>query len=358
MLHVATTETKQRNDPANAAPAPEPRREFRDRMASPGAYLHGGPENPGDRGLSWRQSARQLQRTMGNRALVRMVDRHAARSPATPVPAVRLQRKCACGGSGGECESCKGRREDTRQRKEPSTFATNQTPPLVERPPWSGGAGASFGFGRIPIRPEQGRPVEFDPNDPLAECGVPPDAGTPKVAPSDAGTPKGAAPAVAKKCCGCIKDIKIQNIKKINADRSYGHSFDTVFSLSYIEAEGAANDLSLEWLEKTNRGYTDRMRKANNVWYDMTQDPETSGSFDDSWGSRTKPCPGKETITDTDPPTASLDLPARTLEFKITVKSGAGCKCASASKTVTAKQVLEPTTDAPPKVKTQSFTTS
>jgi hypothetical protein len=164
-------------------------------------------------------------------------------------------------------------------------------------------------------------------------------------------------PLAKKKCCGCIEDIKIQNITKINSGRSYGHSFETVFSLSYDETEGAANDLTLEWWEKTNRGYTARMRAANNVWYDMTQDPETSGSFASSWSSRTKPCPGKETITDTDPPTASLDLPARTLEFKITVKSGAGCKCTNASKTLTAKQVLEPTNDTPPKVKTQSFTT-
>jgi len=130
-----------------------------------------------------------------------------------------------------------------------------------------------------------------------------------------------------------------------------------VWSLSYVESEGAGNDLTLEWWEKTNRGYTAGMRAKNNVWYDMTKDPETSSSFDDSWGKRTKPCPGKETITDTDPPTASLDLPARTLEFKITVKSGAECKCKNASKTLTAKQVLEPTTDTPPKVKTQDFTT-
>src|SRR5262249_9139085 len=102
---------------------------------------------------------------------------------------------------------------------------------------------------------------------------------------------------------------------------------------------------------------TAAMRAANNVWYDMTKDPETAGSFT-AWNSRTKPCPGSETSTDTDPPEASLDLPARTLEFDITVTSGAGCKCANASKNLTAKQVLEPTADPTPAIKTQEFTHS
>lgn len=159
-----------------------------------------------------------------------------------------------------------------------------------------------------------------------------------------------------KKCCGCIEDIKIKNIKKINSGRSYGHSFDTAFSLKYVKTKGEANDATLEWWEKTNRGYTAAMGAANNVWYDMTQDPETSDSFT-AWAGRSKPCPGKETVTDTDPPKASLDRPARTLEFKITVKSGSGCECAHESKTLTAKQVLEPTADKVPKVKTQTFTT-
>ena len=132
MLHVATTETKQRNDPANATPAPEPRREFHSRVASPGAYLHGGPENSGGREASWRHSAHQLQRSMGNRALMRMVDRRAARPPATPVPTVQLQRKCACGGSDGECESCKEKREQGfLQRKTSGASAETGVPPIV-----------------------------------------------------------------------------------------------------------------------------------------------------------------------------------------------------------------------------------
>jgi hypothetical protein len=205
--------------------------------------------------------------------------------------------------------------------------------------------GVNFEFGRIRIN--AGRPVDMDPNDAYAESGQPPK-------PAE-GEKKPAPPK--KKCCGCVEDITIGNIKKINADRSYGHSFDTSFSMSYVETDGADNDLTLEWWEKTNRGYTANMRAANNVWYDMTKDPETIPSFNNSWGSRKKPCLGKETIKDTDPPTASLDLPARTLEFKIVVKSGSDCKCKETSKTLTAKQVLEPTADTPPKVKTQKFTT-
>ena len=158
----------------------------------------------------------------------------------------------------------------------------------------------------------------------------------------------------SKGCCCCIEDIDITSVSKISSGRLYGHSFDTEFSLKYLKSENNS-DCKLIWNERTNRGYTSRMRAANNVWYDMTQDPEASASFAASWGSRKKPCPGMETIKDTDPPQASLDLPARTLEFRIKVESGDGCKCNNASKCITAIQTLEPTTDAPPKIKTQRF---
>lgn len=215
----------------------------------------------------------------------------------------------------------------------------------------------AFESGRRPSPSCQGRPVDLDPANPQAECGQSPVGLQPPEAEPLDKKPEEKKEKKEKHCCGCIDGLKIQNVKKISNGRLYGHSFDTVFSLSYVETDGAANDLTLEWKEKTNRGYTAAMRAANNVWYDMTKDPETAGSFT-AWNSRTKPCPGKETSTDNDPPQASLDLPARTLEFEIKVTSGAGCKCANASLTLTAKQVLEPTADPTPAIKTQEFTHS
>jgi len=165
-----------------------------------------------------------------------------------------------------------------------------------------------------------------------------------------------APPAGPQNCVCCIENIRIINVRNIAAGQLYGHEFQTEFTLRYVPSTGAASDCTLRWMEKTNRGYTARMRAANNTWYDMTQDPETSGSFV-AWAARTKPCPGNETSTDTDPPQASLALPARTLEFRIIVNSGTGAKCTKPTMCVTAKQTLAPNGATPPGIGTQTFVT-
>lgn len=166
----------------------------------------------------------------------------------------------------------------------------------------------------------------------------------------------GAPPAGPQNCVCCIENIRIVNVRNIASGQLYGHEFQTQFTLRYVPTQGAASDCTLRWMEKTNRGYTARMRAANNTWYDMTQDPETSGSFV-AWAARTKPCPGNETSTDTDPPQASLSLPARTLEFRIIVNSGTGAACTRSTMCVTAKQTLAPNGATPPGIGTQTFET-
>jgi hypothetical protein len=64
-----------------------------------------------------------------------------------------------------------------------------------------------------------------------------------------------------------------------------------------------------------------------------------------------------ETVTDTDPPQARLDLPPRTLEFRIMVGSGTSATCTHASICVTAQQVLASTSTTPLAIQTQVFET-
>jgi len=151
-------------------------------------------------------------------------------------------------------------------------------------------------------------------------------------------------------CCCCAEDVQIQNIQPLQRGFAFGHGFDTVIKLKYVS--GPAGDCTLKWLERTDVPYTHRMMK--NVWNDMTKDPQTKSSFDDSWGKRRKPCPGSETVTDYDEPMYSKLMPRpRTLEFHIIVMSAPGCPCTKPQVEVTAKQTLDPT-EAPP---TQEFET-
>jgi hypothetical protein len=157
-----------------------------------------------------------------------------------------------------------------------------------------------------------------------------------------------------KSCCCCVNSLKIDNITKIQNGHSYGHQYDLIIELENKSAgKGGPGDCSLKWEEKTNRAYTKGM--TNDAWNDMFTLLPGSPTFDPWTKNRKKPCPGKETVTITDPPSADDRLPKRTLELRITLGSSADCGCASASKTVTATQVLEP--DGKGGIKTQDFNT-
>ncbi|PYX00259.1 MAG: hypothetical protein DMG89_04890 [Acidobacteria bacterium] len=172
-----------------------------------------------------------------------------------------------------------------------------------------------------------------------------------EVVPSGAET-KG-ADAGAANCCCCVKDVTIKNISKIRSGDLYGHKYDLVIEMEYKGTEKkTAADCTLKWLEKTNRSYYPTMR--DNEWNDMFVLVPESPTFNPWTKSRRMPCPGSETVTITDPPQADLKKPPRTLEFKMTVGSGSDCGCTNASKTVNAKQVLEP--DGKGGIKTQDFT--
>jgi len=156
-----------------------------------------------------------------------------------------------------------------------------------------------------------------------------------------------------KCCCACVTSLEIKNVQKYTSGNLYGRKFDVVVGLKYIE--NGEGDAQLKWEEASSRP-PDWQNQKPGEWYDMYARFPKTPTFN-AWNNRKQPCPGTETVTITDEPAASLLMPARTLDFKITVKSGEKCKCDTKSLTVTAKQVLEPTTDSPPKIKTQEFTT-
>jgi len=148
--------------------------------------------------------------------------------------------------------------------------------------------------------------------------------------------------------CDCVpSSVAIKNVKAYRSGKLYGHSFDVVVGLTYFAARSGGQDAQLIWLERTDRAPAWQGLKPN-VWNDMFALFPTSPTFDGWTKNRTKPCPGSETATITDPPAASVDLPARTLEFDIYVR---GQRIGHNAK---AKQVLEP--DGSGGVKTQTFT--
>lgn len=156
-----------------------------------------------------------------------------------------------------------------------------------------------------------------------------------------------------KDCYTCVDDLKIENISRYRSGNLYGHRFDLVTDLEYkTAASGGTSDATLKWEEKTNRVYHHSM--VPNAWNDMYSLLPTSPTFN-PWNNRTKPCPGRETVRITDPPAASVNLPARTLDFRITVESSASGTCTNRSKTVTAKQELVP--DGSGGITKQDFTT-
>lgn len=166
------------------------------------------------------------------------------------------------------------------------------------------------------------------------------DGGTPPAAPVAPAAPSG---------CDCVpSSVTIKNDRAFQRGKLYGHSFDVVIALGYFaRTSGASQDATLQWLEKTDRAPSWQGLTAN-TWNDMFDLFPGSPTFDGWTKNRTKPCPGTETATITDPPAASVDLPARTLEFDITVRGQ------HIGHNARAKQVLEP--DGSGGVKTQTFT--
>lgn len=172
MLHPAASKSKDRSSAARTAPEPP------QRLHS----LRAPVVDPGSAGVNaqLRQQIAGLQSTIGNQAVLRMLspappaiqkkltinqpgdqfeqeaDRvadqvmripdpdFAQRSSSTSGDTSKLQRKCACGGSGSEsgseCESCKEKHEEEPlQRKTGDTSAVNEVPPIVHQVLYSPG---------------------------------------------------------------------------------------------------------------------------------------------------------------------------------------------------------------------------
>jgi hypothetical protein len=162
----------------------------------------------------------------------------------------------------------------------------------------------------------------------------------------DGGTPPQSAPAGG---CDCVpSSVQIKNVSAYRSGKLYGHRFDVSVSLGYFAAASGktGQDAQLFWFEKTDRVPAWQGLNAN-TWNDMFGLFPASPTFDGWTKNRTKPCPGNETATIHDPPAASVDLPARTLEFDIYVRG------LQVSHNARAKQVLEP--DGTGGVKTQTF---
>jgi hypothetical protein len=162
----------------------------------------------------------------------------------------------------------------------------------------------------------------------------------------DGGTPAPKAPAPAG--CDCVpSSVQIKNVSPYRSGKLYGHKFDVEVALTYFQAaSGPGTDAQLFWFERADRAPA-WQGLSPNVWNDMFALFPTSPTFDGWTKNRTKPCPGSETATIHDPPAASVDLPARTLEFDIYVRG------LQVSHNARAKQVLEP--DGKGDVKTQTF---
>jgi hypothetical protein len=128
----------------------------------------------------------------------------------------------------------------------------------------------------------------------------------------------------------------------------YGHEFDVEFTLNYFAAQPGTTgqDARLIWREKTDRPPAWQGLAANS-WNDMFALFPGSPTFAGWTSRRTRPCPGNEVATITDPPSASVNMPARTLEFDIYAVGR------QVSHNARAKQVLEP--DGSGGIRTQTF---
>lgn len=178
----------------------------------------------------------------------------------------------------------------------------------------------------------------------------PPTPSTTPAAPAATGSKAPCGGATPTKCCCCTNSVTIQNVQSFTTPPivrggttvANGHSFDLVIDMTYTAGTAGKSDCVLEWNEKTNLPAIPG--HSPNTWTDMFALFPTSVTFA-PWNNRVVPCPagGGLSVTIVDIP--SLGNPpgvtqTRTLEFRLSVKSGAGCCCGSASATATATQVL------------------
>lgn len=164
MLQGPTSQSKERSDADRRAVAPE----VNPREIHPRSNGADGLADGRSRAKGIGQRVSRLQQAMGNQGMLRMLSRSTPRLQTKltvnqpgdqfeqeadqvaeqvmrmPAPSMapeatsadgdesRLQRKCACGGSGGGCESCKEHEEEKLQRKAVSAGAPpGAAPPIV-----------------------------------------------------------------------------------------------------------------------------------------------------------------------------------------------------------------------------------
>jgi hypothetical protein len=167
MLQAPTTESKERRDTGRTSAVPEPQRTLHPPYTGMDSLNSTVASGHCSAATQVRQHFVGLQRNIGNQAVLRMLsrsaptiqtkltvnqpgdqyeqeaDRVAEQVMRMPDPAVRqltsassgtgakLQRKCACGGSGTDCP-CKDKQEEgTLQRKAQNISAVNEAPPIV-----------------------------------------------------------------------------------------------------------------------------------------------------------------------------------------------------------------------------------
>jgi len=165
MLHAPTSETKQRSGQSRTKVATPKDHELHPSLGA--SIMLGWAAGAGGESAQ-REHFAGLQRTIGNQAVLRMLshrsptiqtklkinepgdqyeqeaDRVAERVMRTPdrapVPVadptsnagIKLQRRCTCGGSGGECAACKEKQEEgLLQRNAIATSAGSEAPPIV-----------------------------------------------------------------------------------------------------------------------------------------------------------------------------------------------------------------------------------
>jgi hypothetical protein len=146
-------------------------------------------------------------------------------------------------------------------------------------------------------------------------------------------------------CYGCVTNTRISNIVAFNKGGFFGHHFDFTIDMNFIAGTDDVFDCTLEWWEKSNIPSKPEVARADQ-WVDMVPYFPRSTVFE-PWKKKKLPCPngGPLSVTLTDWPALKI-LPGRSdkriLEFRLTVNSHlGGKKCAQASQTTTAKQVLE-----------------
>lgn len=286
-----------------------------------------------------------------------------------------LQRKCACGQhtiGGASCKRCAEERgtptlqrtamtaidlSDAPQIIDGALPSTSQASPLTTRSVKE--RGFQHDFSLVQMRSDNGA-AQARPSGGLAgetsmESSYASPDGTPASAQAADKTPEQLIPG----CSCCVETLAIQNASSIMGGGRYGHKFDLVAGLDHQQTNKKGfQDCILKWEEKSSRPsiwQAQNHKMKPNIWYDGFARVPTSPTFDGWTKKRNKPCPGKETATITDDPSISVNAEARTLQFRLTVKSSSGCESPTQSLTVTARQVLEP--DIKGVMQTRSFKT-